>query len=64
MQLMQMQCRELRNRNLVWKEKLMSGLRRCQRLRHGRPASKTSHRHLQVGPPFTSTDSSFTQEPH
>ena len=45
MQLMQMQCRELRNRNLVWKEKLMSGLRRCQRLRHGRPASKTSHRH-------------------
>ena len=60
-------CKRLRNRNLVWKEKLMSGLRRCQRLRHGRPAREQDQSpppcaSRLVLPPFTSTDSSFTQE--
>lgn len=60
-------CKRLRNRDLVWKEKLMSGLRRCQRLRHGRPAREQDQSpppcaSRLVLPPFTSTDSSFTQE--
>ena len=45
----------------------MSGLRRCQRLRHGRPAREQDQSpppcaSRLVLPPFTPTDSSFTQE--